>query len=130
MRINLLIDKNGNYMNPRPPLIWSSPITGESGSTLYSCQASLEFFNSIIKESNGLYVPDETTVVTNGLSGMLTFNLFPSKFSPYPVSVTSGNVIDISDTCTFQWTGVVDHINFIATSIVNCNYINVLLDRI
>jgi len=124
----ILITKLGAYVNPMTNLINSSNITGDASGTLYSCQATLEFFTGVTELANGLIVPDESTVVNTGLSGTLALNIFPSKYAPYAVQIVPSNVIDISTQCTLQFTGVVDHITFIATSITGCNYIRVLLD--
>ena len=129
MRQSILINKLGVNVNPAYPLIDVNTITGEAGSTLYFCQITIECFNGIITESNGLIVPDESTVVTTGLSGTLTFTIQPSQYAPYNVTITPAGIIDISTNCMMQWSGVAYQINVVANSIAGCNYIRILLDR-
>lgn len=129
MRINLLIDKNGVYQNAIPELINIDNITGVASSTSYACQVTLEFYNSIIQNSNGIWVPNASSVVTTGLSGNVALNLFASKNSPIAVPLTNGNLIDVSKYNTMQWTGVVYKILFTNTAVTGCNYINVLFDK-
>ncbi len=125
----ILIDKLGNLINPSQSLIVSSPITGDASATLYACQITIECFNAITQQPNGLYVPNISTVVNSGLSGTLAFNIFASQYSPYAVAINPNSTIDISNTCTLQWTGVVQRITATATNVLGCNYIRILLDR-
>ncbi len=130
MRIGeILINNSGVLQNPSEQLIVSSPITGDASSTLYLCQATLEFFNSVITTSSGLIVPNVSSVVTSGLSGSLTLNIYPSQYSPYATSISSGSTLTIASQNVLQWTGVVSYITFTSSSITGCNYIRVLLDR-
>lgn len=130
MRIGeILINSSGVNQNPALELINASPITGDAGSTLYSCQVTIECFNTITQTINGLYVPVLSSVVTSGLTGTLSFNIYPSKYCPYAVIINPSNQINIADSCILQWTGVVDHITVTATSVTGCSYIRILLDR-
>jgi len=124
-----LINTSGTNINTNQPLIIISPVDGSSDSTLYYCQISVEFFNGTILNPSGLYTPDYSTAVTTGLSGTLTFNVYPTKYAPYAIPITPSNVINISNNSILQWIGVVYSITVTTSSIVGCNYIAIYLDR-
>ena len=132
MRTSYLIHNNGTYVAGTRQLInltSSSPSTGAASSTQYACQISLEFFNNIITDTSGYTIPDITSTVYTGVTGTLGLAIYSSQYAPYPAVITGGSVLDLSSACTFQWTGVVDHIILTATSIVGCNFIRICLDR-
>lgn len=127
--INLLISKTGVYQNAIPTLINSEINTGVASSTSYACQISLEFYNNIIQKSNGLYVPDINSIVTTGLTGNVIVNIYATKNSPYPVTLSNGNTINVATTNIMQWAGIVSKILFTGTNVTGCNYINVIFDK-
>jgi hypothetical protein len=128
MRINILIDASGNYVNPEEPLINYAPLNGTAGSSLFFNQITVEFYNGIVQQANGTFTPDNTKVVTNGLTGTLQFKVWASANSPYPVDLTQ-DTINIANSCMLQWTGITEALDITPTSIVGATYINILLDR-
>lgn len=127
--ISILIDKDGNYVNPEQSLIVSSPLTGESGGLSLGHQITLEFFNEI-KQSGNLKIVDETSVVNTGLSGEITFAIYPSLYAPYAITIQPTSTLDISQECMLQWTGRTQRFDISAANIVGCNYIRIILDNI
>lgn len=132
MRISILIDKNGNYINPtkQPNLIPLTNTMNDSatGMSLFNNQISLEFYGGVITQGNIQTYPDPKTVITSGLSGTVTVSIMSSANAPYATTLSTPT-INIANTCALQWTGITALINLVCANIVGCNYINVLLDR-
>jgi len=131
MRLNVMIDKDGNFLNNNPNqnnFLMSSSINGNAPYSLFLNQLTVEFYNEIITLQNGLIVPDQTSVVKTGLSGTIQVMAFASPNAPYVVDLVTDN-IDVSETCILQWQGITQALNVVCTSIVGANYINLLLDR-
>ncbi len=129
MRINILLTSAGTYVNPKKPLINYSPLNGESSSTLFYNQITLEFYNQIKLNPSGLYTPDNTSIITSGLSGTVQVEVWASSNSPYPIDLATSDIIDVSSACMIQWTGITEELDLTCTGITGANYINVLLDR-
>lgn len=129
MRTNLLIDYLGNNINPEQNLINASPVNGSAGSSLFTNQITLTFYNEIIQVPSGLYVPNKASVIKSGLSGNMVVTIWPADDAPYSVPITPTNNIDISNSCILQWKGLTNKLDLVCNDIVGAQYINVLLDR-
>ncbi len=127
----ILIDKDGNLMNPGSNIITpDSDINGIPTFSLWWNQLSLECFDEIITQPSGLITADTTSVVKNpGLSGTLTFNIWPTTFAPNTVTISPSNVLDLSNAEILQWQGGSGELEIIAAGITGCNYINIILSR-
>lgn len=131
MRNNILITNTGELVNPdfnQNVFIKADVTTGQAGSSLFTNQVTLEFFNSITQSANGLYVPTTASVVRTGLSGTVTISVWSSENSPYPVALTE-DTIDISNSCILQWSGITYSLDIECEDIVGADYINILVDR-
>ena len=128
MRTNILIDKDGNYVNGEPAL----PIMDNIVGMLFSNQVTLEFVNEIklVKSPTGqsIYVPDYESVVTSGLSGIVAISAKPTQYAPYVVELDEP-FIDISDSCMLQFSGMTEYLILNCQNVVGANYINVILYR-
>lgn len=129
MRTSILIDFLGDNVNPSQNLINSSTINGSAGSSMFTNQITVEFYNEIILLSNGLYIPDMNNPINTGLSGNILVTIWPSINAPYPVPITPSGNIDISNSCILQWFGLTNKIKLTCNNILGAQYINVLLDR-
>lgn len=131
MRLNILIDKNGTFLNPgQNNLINASPVDGDAGSTLLSNQITLCFYNQIQQLSNGLYVPVKSSVIKTGLSGTVTVKAFPADDAPYSVAINPSGTIDISNSCILLISGIIEALDITCTGITGAEYINILVDRV
>lgn len=129
MRKSILIDKDGNLQNDNNVLIWGvQPGGGNNAPSQFFGQITLEFFDEIIQDANGNYIPDPASVVTEGLTGTVSFSIWASENAPYPVELTQPD-IDISSSCTLLWTGIAQRLDADCQGVTGANYINILVDR-
>src|ERR1700761_1044739 len=107
MRTNIFIESDGTVLNPsQNNLIADSPINETAASSLFNNQITITCYTNFILQSNGIYVPDRTTKVINGLSGTIQIKAYPSADAPYSVDLDPTDTIDISDSCILQWFGI------------------------
>lgn len=131
MRLNILIDKTGVFLNPgQNNLINASPIDGDAGSTLLNNQITLCFYDEIEQLTNGQYVPIKSSVVKTGLSGIVSFKAFPADDAPYSVAINPSGSIDISNSCILLISGIIEALDVTCTGVTGANYINILVDRV
>lgn len=128
MRISILLTAAGAYVNPQQSLINYSPVDGSAASSLFFNQITVEFYNSIVENPNGIYTPVSASVIKTSLTGTIQLKVYPSANAPYAVDLAS-DTINIANSCMLQWTGITEALDIICTSISGAAYINVLLDR-
>lgn len=127
MRTTILIDKNGNLINP--PITAKLPVIDPySGMTLFNNQITLSFYNDIKFINNDIYVPDPDSVVILGLSGTVTFQAKAVADSPYWTDLANPT-IDISSNDWLPFYGIAELVNPICTGITGANYILLTIDK-
>lgn len=130
--VSILITKDGDLVNPFQPLMFCSSLTGATSFTMLRHQVSIELFDDIIEQPDGMFTPSEPIIDTSGLSGTININIKPSKYAPYTVTISPSNVIDISEEqkgVMLQWLGTTYSIEATCHDIVGANYINLLVSR-
>ena len=134
MRTSMLIDSSGTFLNTiggvAPDVLRASPIDGSTNFSLFTDQITLEFFNGVTQQPNGLWVRDNATVVNSGLVGVIAFSAYCSEYSPYPVTIGNINIASANVLTNIGFVGVFQRLDLvISTPITGCNYINILIDR-
>ena len=125
MRTEILIDKNGNFINGIPDL----QIAETMVNMLFQNQISLEFYDQIQPNiNNTLHIPNRNSLKTNSLSGIISIYIKPTIYTPYYIPLMPES-IDISTDCYTQFSGMCETIKVTCNSIVGANYINIVLDR-
>jgi hypothetical protein len=128
MRTSILINAAGAILNAKQNiLINASPVNGQAASSLFQNQITLEFYNAVVQDSAGNYQPSGAAV-TAGLTGTISFTVYSSANSPYPVTLQNAS-IDISVANILQYYGITEALVPTATSVVGAAYCNILLDR-
>lgn len=128
--ISILIDKDGNILNPGQNIIVKeNNVNGNAEFCIFNHQLTLVFLDDIIINSAGYKFPDFNSVVTTSLSGSLEVLVYPDIRSPYPATLTPNNTINVAIENVRGWIGKAAKLEFIGTGITGANYINVMIDR-
>jgi len=135
MRLNVLIDKTGTFLNAgQNQFIAASAINGSAAYSLFFNQITLEFFDEVTT-SGSIIVPVNSSVVRSGLSGTRERSVWSSVNSRSRSALNNSAVdgasatIDVSTSCMLQWTGITQALDVVCTGISGANYINLLIDR-